>query len=158
MTYSRHPLYHVWQNMKNRCSNPSVHNWSNYGGKGIKVCPEWLASSRAFYDWGIANGYKPGLTIDRIDSDKDYSPNNCRFSTKTVQARNRSNFKNSVSKYIGVCPSYWKGQISSWISQLSVNYDKIYLGSFPTEIEAAKARDKYIIKNGLVGYRLNFES
>lgn len=156
MSYITHPLYKVWQNMKNRCSNPKVHNWANYGGKGIKVCDEWLNNSKAFFDWAIKNGYQPGLTIDRVDSEKDYSPTNCRFASKTVQARNRSNFRKSVSQYIGVCRLYWKGKPSSWMAQMCVNYQKIYIGSFRTEFDAAKARDKYITDNNLEGFKLNF--
>jgi hypothetical protein len=156
MSYSKHPLYKVWQNMKNRCTNPNVHNWESYGGKGITVCIEWANDSKAFYDWAISNGYQPGLTLDRIDSDKDYTPDNCHFATKTTQARNRSKFRRSVSQYIGVCPLYWKGNFSSWMSQMSVNYKKIYIGSFKTEIEAAIARDKYITDNNLDGFKLNF--
>lgn len=86
---SKNPLYAVWTMMKQRCSNPKCKDYKWYGAKGIKVCPEWL-SFKSFYDWSIANGYREGLTIERIDINADYFPQNCKWITNEEQATNRS--------------------------------------------------------------------
>ena len=82
-------LYRIWDNMKSRCSNPTKGNYKEYGGRGIKVCEEWLHDFAAFRDWALANGYDDALTIDRIDNDKGYSPDNCRWITQAEQNRNQ---------------------------------------------------------------------
>jgi hypothetical protein len=89
LNYSRHPLYSIYWNMKTRCYNASEHNFPYYQGKGIKLCDEWLASVRSFYDWAISNGWKKGLSIDRIDSNKNYCPENCCFITTSENSRKR---------------------------------------------------------------------
>ena len=76
--------------MMDRCYRSKSANFKFYGGRGIKVCEEWQ-DAKAFGDWAESNGYKPGLSLDRIDPDKDYSPNNCRWVTAHEQANNRRN-------------------------------------------------------------------
>ena len=85
-----HALYYKWRGMKQRCSNPKMKCYKFYGGKGIKVCDEWMSSFKNFYNWAIENGYKDidgedrdQLQLDRIDSSKDYCPENCRFIPKS---------------------------------------------------------------------------
>ena len=86
---SRTPLYRVWARIKGCTTSPTHQDYKFYGAKGVKVCDEWATSFSAFYEWAISHGYKQGLTIDRIDSCGDYTPNNCRWITIQEQQRNR---------------------------------------------------------------------
>lgn len=151
----KHPLYSIWSNMKTRVFNPKTHNYSNYGGKGITICREWVNDFKCFYEWCMSNGYKPGLTLDRKDSCVGYNPDNCRWTSVLIQQRNKSKYRNGKCKYIGVSPQKWSGKIH-YLSGIRVMGNYIYLGSFTSQVKAAKARDKYIIDNNLTGYRLNF--
>lgn len=83
-------LYNIWHGMKKRCSTPSDTSYKNYGAKGIRVCKEWLDSYENFRGWALSNGYEEHLTLDRIESDKNYSPDNCRWANWITQGRNRS--------------------------------------------------------------------
>jgi len=83
-------LYEAWKNMIRRCTSPSHDDWDRYGGRGIRVCPEWLDDFRAFEDWALNSGYRRGLTLERINNDGDYTPANCTWSTMKEQSNNRS--------------------------------------------------------------------
>lgn len=89
MSHTR--LHNIWLTMKQRCSKPNCSTYHKYGAKGIRVCEEWDNSFEAFRDWSLENGYADSLTIDRIDSHGDYSPDNCRWVTQKTQQNNRSN-------------------------------------------------------------------
>ena len=80
-------LYHILQSMKQRCYNPNSQEFHLYGGKGIIVCEEWINDLAVFVNWALTHGYKPGLTIDRIDSNGDYCPENCQWLTRADNAR-----------------------------------------------------------------------
>lgn len=96
---SKHPLYRILQAMKGRChGNAAIRN-PNYGGRGISICDQWMADPVAFIVWGEANGYRAGLEIDRIDNDGNYDPGNCRFVTRTANARNMTT--NRIVAYRG---------------------------------------------------------
>ena len=104
-------LYPLWKSIKYRCNNPKNKSYKNYGGRGIKVCEEWQNDFKAFYDWAIEAGYKEEktekglniLTIDRIDNDGDYCPENCRWITNAEQSRNKRNSLSDEERY-AVCP------------------------------------------------------
>jgi hypothetical protein len=78
--------------MRRRCAaKPGTRDFIDYASRGIRVCDEWLHDYAPFRDWSLANGYAPGLSIDRIDNDRGYSPDNCRWTTPYVQSRNKRN-------------------------------------------------------------------
>lgn len=93
---SKTRLYNTYKAMKARCYNPNTNHYKQYGGRGIIVCEEWRNDFQAFYDWAMTNGYNPEAgrgecTIDRIDSDGNYEPSNCRWVSIAKQERNKRN-------------------------------------------------------------------
>jgi hypothetical protein len=80
-------LHKIWESMKHRCYYEKHEAYKNYGGKGVVVCDEWKDDFQAFYDWATANGYEEGLTIDRIDPAKGYSPSNCQWLTRSENTK-----------------------------------------------------------------------
>ena len=91
-------LYNKWGSMKTRCYYPKSKDYKNYGGRGIKICDEWLNYDN-FRNWSISTGYQEGLTIDRIDNDRNYEPSNCKWVTMKEQQRNKRN--NRIITYNG---------------------------------------------------------
>lgn len=87
----KRPAYSLINNMVARCHNPRNPRFSDYGGRGIKVCDEWRWHRAAFVAWAEANGFGPGMQIDRIDNDGPYCPANCRFVTPLENSKNRRN-------------------------------------------------------------------
>ena len=99
-------LHKIWESMIERCEYKKHPWYSNYGGSGISVCPEWH-DYIAFRNWALSNGYKDGLTIDRIDNERGYDPSNCRWSTMKEQQNNKRN--NHRLHWNGECKT-----ISEW--------------------------------------------
>ena len=145
-------LYKIFNGMHNRCYLPSMDRYSDYGGRGITICELWRNNYLRFRDWALSNGYSEDMTIDRKDNDGSYSPSNCHWVASNIQQRNKRAFIGGSSKYRGV--SLCK-QTGKWVAMIKVNGKQSNLGRYPTELEAAKARDQYIVTNQLVGFILN---
>ena len=111
-------LRKIYTNMKSRCYNPNVKSYHLYGERGIKVCDEWLHSYITFQNWAVKNGYKEDLTIDRIDNNGNYEPNNCRWVDRRVQANNRkSNFYITFNNKTDT--------LANWCNKLNLVYHKV---------------------------------
>lgn len=114
---TRHPIYVVWINMRYRCSNPNCTTYKYYGGRGIRVCEEWNKSFIAFYEWAIKSGYEKGLTLDRINGNDGYSPENCRWATRIEQQNNRRG--NVFVTYNGQTKT-----VGRWAKELNISREK----------------------------------
>ena len=139
-------FYDTWNNIFKRCTNSKHKNYKNYGGRGIIICEEWL-DIKKFIAW--AESTHPnieGHTLDRIDNDKGYNPENCRWADKTTQSINQRTKSNNTSGFVGIV---WYKITSKWVAQITVNKIVIHLGYFKTIEEAVQARDNYIIENNL---------
>ena len=82
---TKHPLYHVWMNIKLRCHDVNDKSYNRYGKRGIAVCDEWRENFKSFYDWAMSKNWKNGLSVDRIDNNGNYDPANCRLATPKEQ-------------------------------------------------------------------------
>ena len=113
-------LHRKWNGMKNRCYNPNVLAYPDYGGRGIYICDEWLNDKHKFTEWALNHGFKIGLTIDRIDNDGPYAPWNCRFVTDAEQAINRRS--NRIITLDGVSKTLreWQSLIGNYASSFAV--------------------------------------
>lgn len=107
-------LYSIWRNMKCRCSCPTASKYEIYGGKGIRVCDEWLPFT-GFRDWALTHGYSNNLSIDRINSDGNYEPKNCRWVTYKVQGNNTK--QNHIITYNNKTQT-----LAEWADELGFSY------------------------------------
>lgn len=124
--------------MRQRCNNKNSPLYKNYGGRNIFVCEEWNNSFDNFYNWSMSNGYEDNLSIDRIDNDKGYSPENSRWATPRQQVCNTRGCKNgrATSKYKGVS---YRPRDDEWSARIGYDGKYYYLGQFKDEKEAARA-------------------
>lgn len=137
-------LYHAWSEMKRRCDGKCT-NSQYYGDKGISYCPEW-EDFDVFADWSIENGYQSGLEIDRIDSDKDYSPENCRWISHKKNSRNRKARSNNTTGTPGVQTRFYKNGRTVYRVSISSDNGRVNVGTFNTLEEAVAARKDAEIK------------
>ena len=132
---NRHPLYHIWISMKMRCYNENSKGYHNYGGRGIDICEEWRNNFAAFKDWSMANGYNGFLTIDRINNDLGYFPENCRFSSIVEQNNNKRNNHQITYKGETLNITQWANKLG--ISKYLLN-QRINKSKMPPEIAFSK--------------------
>lgn len=123
-------LYHIFNGMRTRCYNPKDINYKNYGGRGIKICDEWLEDFFKFMDWSMQNKYQNNLTIDRIDVNGNYEPNNCRWINIKEQENNRRD--NVFLKHKGKIKT-----LKQWAETINIPYNTLY-SRYYREIELLK--------------------
>lgn len=148
---SKHRLYATWSCMRERCSSDKHPNYHRYGGRGIRICEEWKDDVSKFIE-DMYPSFKEGLTLDRIDNEKGYSKENCRWVTRGENNRNQS-----VRGKIPFRGVHMAGK--QIVASVRVSPDSRgvkHIGSFSTIEEAALAYDKYVKDNNLPN-RLNFE-
>ena len=140
MKYRSHPIYNVWDNMKQRCCNPKKGFYTDYGGRGICICDEWKNNSNIFIDWALDNGWEKGLYIDRINNDGNYTPENCRFVGAVINSNNTRLLRSTnTTGYRGVFKT--SSRKNPYEASICINYKKCYLGSFPSATLAALRYD-----------------
>ena len=136
----RRRLHDVLRMAKKRCEDPSCEFYHNYGARGIKVCDEWQGSDGLdrFYRWAMSHGYKKGLTLDRIDNNKGYSPDNCQFVTMKYQSNNK---RNNVYVTIGGVTK----TLTEWCDFYNVPYSRVRVryNAMGWDIEDALFTPKY---------------
>lgn len=129
-------LFTRWMNMKSRCYNPKNKRYSRYGARGITICDEWMDFSN-FYNWAMQNGFKESLTLDRIDNDNGYCPENCRWATQKQQSNNKST--NSIFEINGE-----KNTLSEWCDK---NFDILTNGREMSKTSVYKIVHSRMLKN-----------
>jgi hypothetical protein len=130
----------IRHSMYGRCYYPTTNGYERYGGRGIKMCDEWLNNPDSFYEWSINNGYKKGLTIDRIDVNGNYEPSNCRWVTKEIQDNNRRT--NRKITYKGETKT-----LSQWSKEYNINIVTLS-DRLKTGMTIEEALNKPTIKGG----------
>ena len=115
-----------YRSIKRRCYNPKCEAYKNYGYRGIKMCDEWLADFKNFYNWAVNNGYKKGLTIDRIDVNGNYEPNNCRWISNLKQQNNKRNNRYLIYNGKKMTCSEWARELNIPIGTISYRVSKGY--------------------------------
>ncbi len=149
---SGHPLYSTWEAMKRRCYNKTQNKYHLYGGRGIKVCDRWLENDDGFKNFVTDMGTRPeGFTLDRIDSNGDYSPENCRWADLSNQGYNKRLTAANTSGSVGV--SYDKFN-KKWLASITKDYVHKNLGRFDLFEDAVNARRKAELE--YYGYNNNY--
>ncbi|GHV74229.1 hypothetical protein AGMMS49940_15310 [Spirochaetia bacterium] len=116
-------MYVIWNLMRQRCLNQKSTFYHRYGGRGITICKDWLDDYQNFKYWALKNGYADNLTLDRIDNDQGYSPDNCRWATAKEQADNR--ITNHKVTYRGKTQD-----VTQWAEELGMSAGVIFMRLF----------------------------
>lgn len=125
-------LYRIWIDLRQRCSNPNNKRYQKYGGRGITYCESWT-SWLVFATWSLSNGYDDSLTIDRIDNNSGYFPENCRWATAKQQANNRS-----TNRYVTI--DEVTKSVSEWAEHFNLNISTVF-----TRIQKGWAEERWFI-------------
>lgn len=115
-------LFYIYNNMKQRCSNPNDEMYIHYGSRGITICQEWN-NFKSFSNWAMNNGYQDNLTIDRIDVNGNYEPSNCRWVTNKEQQRNKRNNRIITYKNETLCLTDWATKLGTTFKKLAWRLD-----------------------------------
>ena len=141
-SHNNESIYPVWKQMKARCSNRNNHAYKNYGGRGTSVCDEWNNNFQAFYDWAMNNGYNPNLTIDRIDNNGNYCPENCRWASRLEQSNNRRSCRYITYRNITHTIAEWSRLMSVPYSALVSRIDRNDMSDFENYFYSKNEEDK----------------
>lgn len=141
MKNAKRRIHVAWTNIKQRCYNKRSKQYSDYGGRNITMCDEWKNNFKAFLQWSLENGYADNLTIDRINNNGNYNPNNCRWTTEKEQSINKRIYKNNKTGYRGV---YLRGL--KYRVEIKQYGKTVYVGTYKTVDEALKARKEAELK------------
>lgn len=131
---TKHPLYVIWNHIKQRCNNPNNRGWKNYGGRGITVCDQWMILENFVTDMGER---PKGMTIERINNDLGYSPENCRWATPAEQSRNTRRNKLLTFDNKTLCFADWARELG--IHKHSLRYR---LRRYPIEVALSAPKKK----------------
>lgn len=145
MSHTR--IHDTWNHMISRCHNKNHRFYKYYGGRGIKVCEEWIGTEgfMRFYDWATKNGYQETLTLDRIDNNKGYSPENCRWVTQSVQNNNKRSNRNI--EYNGEIHT-----IAEWARLYNIKYSTLQMRLTKRGWDIEKALTREVTPNGRTTY------
>lgn len=144
---SKTRLHSIWRSMRSRCTDVNTDKYPNYGGRGIKVCDQW-SSFECFRDWALANDYSGSLSLDRIDVNGDYAPENCRWADQSTQSINQRPDRTHQG---APCSSRFRGvsfskEMGKWRAAIVWRGNRRHLGYFDLEEDAALAYDKFAAK------------
>ena len=142
---AQHRLYYTWTSMIQRCYIKNHPSYDDWGGRGITVCDDWKDTPTQFIE-DMFPSFEEGLTLDRIDNDKGYSKENCRWATRSEQCINQRTRKDNSTGFVGV--TYHTRDLL-FTASICINKKRKHIGYYQTLIEAAIARNNYIIENGL---------
>lgn len=139
-------FYNTWKHMLHRCSNPNNKDYKDYGGRGITVCEEWLDVTN-FVAWcDLTHPKLEWYSLDRINVDGNYEPNNCRWADTLTQRLNQRISTANTSGFVGVD---FRPSENKYVARISVLGNRVYIGYFDSIEEAVQARDNYITQNNL---------
>jgi hypothetical protein len=143
--YKNTKIWRTYHNIKQRCNNPKHPRYIDYGERGIKMCEEWENSITSFINWAKENGYNDSLTIDRINNDENYSPDNCRCVSYSTQAINTKLRRDNTSGYKGVSKDK-----HNWRADIQINKKQYFLGYFNSAEQASEAyEEKFLERENL---------